>query len=59
MVFTVKTGPGDNDDENYCMTKLDKYERDSQDGTVGIAQMKPECDSGGWYAPRQCIPGSV
>lgn len=62
MHLVVVTGPKDmpaNPDPNFCMTKQKEYEDDRLAGNLGITQFLPECDSGGNYAPRQCIPGSM
>ncbi len=52
------TGEGETD-PNFCMRIRHNYEQDEEAGTVGVAQMKPECDAAGNYAPRQCLKGSV
>ncbi|CAL8143252.1 unnamed protein product [Orchesella dallaii] len=59
----ITSAPDEPDDKpkdpNFCMTRRYEYEVAKEKGTLGIAQMYPECDAGGFYAPRQCLPGSV
>ncbi|ODN01386.1 Thyroglobulin [Orchesella cincta] len=50
---------GESKDPNFCMARRHEYEVAKEKGSLGIAQMYPECDAGGYYAPRQCLPGTV
>src|SRR5438046_7414893 len=42
-----------------CVNELRIYEERVINGTVGIAQLIPDCDAHGLYNPRQCMPGSM
>jgi len=41
------------------MAVRNKYDEDREQGQAGIAQFAPQCTSGGEYAPKQCLTGSL
>lgn len=46
-------------DNTSCNAELIKYNKDIEEGNLGVAQFKPACDAHGDYLPRQCLTGSM
>ena len=42
-----------------CLDKQAAYDKDLEDGLVGMDQMRPVCDDHGYWAPVQCTGSDV